>query len=49
VVKKCEWGKFIVFELKCHFNKINANGVTECELKIATKIKYICTFVIKLL
>ena len=35
-LKKCEWAKFIVFELKCYL--INANGVIECELKTATKI-----------
>jgi len=35
-LKKCEWGRFIVFELK--FYLINANRVTECELKTATKI-----------
>ena len=36
VFKKCEWGKFIVFELKCYL--INVNGVIECELKTAKKI-----------
>ena len=35
-LKKCEWGTFIVFELKCYL--MNANGVIECELKTATKI-----------
>ena len=30
-LKKCEWGKFIVFELKCYL--INANGATEYELR----------------
>jgi len=36
VEKKCEWGKFIAFELKCYL--INANGVIEHEMKTATKI-----------
>jgi len=35
-LKKFEWGKFIVFELKCYL--INANGVIECELNTAKKI-----------
>ena len=35
-LKKCEWGQFIVFELKCYL--INANGVIECELKTAKRI-----------
>ena len=33
---KCKWGEFLVFVLKCYL--MNVNGVTECELKTATKI-----------
>ena len=35
-LRKCKWGKFIVFELKCYL--IKANWVIECKLKTATKI-----------
>jgi len=35
-LKKCEWGEFIVFVLKCYL--INVNLVIECALNTATKI-----------
>jgi len=35
-LKKMQWNKFTVFELKCYV--INANWVMECKLKTTTKI-----------